>query len=102
MRLLVFFDLPVKTKKQRKKYTDFRRFLISKGYLMLQYSIYSKILNNRDSAVDHIKIVKKNVPQEGHIRIMMLTEKQYARMEIIVGGKSKQEDVTTIEPFIHL
>lgn len=102
MRLIVFFDLPVQTKKQVRIYNRFRKFLISKGYLMLQYSVYSKILNNRDSAQKHIEVVKKNCPQEGQIRILLLTEKQYARMEIIIGGKSKSEEIITIDPFVHL
>ena len=102
MRLIVLFDLPVKTKKERKKYIVFRRFLLSKGYLMLQYSVYVKIFQNRDSAINHITIIRKNVPQEGQVRIMMLTEKQFSRMEIIIGGKSKQENLITEDPLIIL
>ena len=102
MRLIVFFDLPVQTKKQQRIYTMFRKFLISKGYLMLQYSVYSKILNNRDSAIKHIEVIKKSCPLEGHIRLLLLTEKQYARMEIVIGGKCRTENVITIDPFIHL
>lgn len=102
MRVLLFFDLPVITKKQKRKYIEFRKFLIRKGYLMLQYSVYSKLLNNRDSAIQHIEVIRRAVPIEGHVRIIMLTEKQYARMEIIVGGKSKREKLTIIDPFLIL
>lgn len=102
MRLLVFFDLPVITKKQRKVYADFRKYLIKNGYMMMQYSIYSKIFNNRDALNNHINILNKNVPQEGHLRIMMVTEKQYSKMVIIIGGKSNQEKVLTIDPFVLL
>ena len=102
MRLIVMFDLPVKTKKERRKYTKFRKFLLSKGYLMLQYSVYVKIAANRDSLDKHIKIVRRNVPDEGQIRILMLTEKQYARMEVILGGKSRKESIVTHDPLIIL
>lgn len=102
MRLLVFFDLPVVTKKQRKVYSDFRRYLIKNGYMMIQYSIYAKIFNNRDALNNHVNTLNKNVPQEGHLRLMMVTEKQYANMVIIIGGKSNQEKVLTIDPFILL
>ena len=102
MRLLIFFDLPVVTKKQRKVYADFRKYLIKNGYMMIQYSIYSKIFNNRDSLNNHINILNKNVPQEGHLRIMAVTEKQYSKMIIIIGGKSNQEKVLTIDPFVLL
>lgn len=96
------FDLPVKTKKERRRYTDFRKFLISKGYLMLQYSVYVKIFTNRDASVDHIRLVKRNVPKEGQIRVMMLTEKQFSRMEVILGGISRQEEIITEDPLIML
>ena len=102
MRLLVFFDLPMTSKREIKIYTKFRKWLIENGYIMMQYSIYSKIFNNRDACVKHIAILKRYVPKEGQIRIMMVTEKQYANIEIIVGGISKQEEVTRIDPFISL
>lgn len=102
MRLILFFDLPVKTKKDRNVYTQFRKYLISKGYLMLQYSVYSKIFANRDSVIKHTEVLKKECPKKGQIRILMLTEKQYSKMEVILGGKSKQENVITIDPFILL
>lgn len=102
MRLIIFFDLPVQTKKQLRIYNNFRKFLISKGYLMLQYSVYSKILNNRDSAQGQIDLIKKNCPTEGHIRLLLLTEKQYSKMEIIIGGKNRTEEKITIDPFIKL
>lgn len=102
MRLILFFDLPVKTKIDRRVYTKFRKYLLSKGYYMMQFSVYSKIFNNRDAVVNHIKMVKANVPQKGHIRIMMLTEKQYSKMEVIIGGVSRQEEIITVDPYIEL
>ena len=91
MRLMLFFDLPVKTKKDRRAYANFRKDLIRKGYMMIQYSVYVKIFANRDSATNHIKILKRDLPKKGQIRIMLVTEKQYAKMEIILGGISMQE-----------
>ncbi|MDD3422304.1 MAG: CRISPR-associated endonuclease Cas2 [Bacilli bacterium] len=102
MRLILFFDLPMITKKERKVYSDFHKYLIKNGYLMLQYSIYSKIFNNVDALNNHIIILKRNVPSAGQIRIMSVTEKQFARIDIIVGGKSLHEEKISIEPFIIL
>ncbi|MDY0277158.1 MAG: CRISPR-associated endonuclease Cas2 [Acholeplasma sp.] len=102
MRLIVMFDLPIQSNKQIRIYNKFRKFLISKGYIMLQYSVYSKILNNRDTAIHHIETVKNNCPVEGQIRMILLTEKQYSRMLIVIGGRSRSEDVITIDPFIKL
>lgn len=102
MRLILFFDLPVMTPKQRHTYNVFRKYLIKNGYMMMQFSVYCKIFANREAAVKHINILRKNVPKEGQIRILVVTEKQYAKIEIIVGGKSLQEATVNAESFIEL
>ena len=102
MRLILFFDLPVKTKRQRKTYSIFRKYLIKNGYLMMQYSVYCKIFANREAAVKHVGMLKKNVPKEGQIRLLLVTEKQYSRIEIIVGGKSRQEEIVNADSFIEI
>ena len=102
MRLILFFDLPMTTKKERKIYANFRKYLIKNGYMMMQFSVYCKIFPNREAAVNHIAILRRNVPVEGQIRIMVVTEKQYAKIEIIVGGKSLQEELINDESFIKL
>ena len=100
MRIILFFDLPVVTEKERRTYTVFRKYLIRNGYMMLQYSVYSKIFANREAAVKHISILKNNLPKKGSIRTMLVTEKQYNRMEVLVGQRSKLEEKITPESFM--
>ena len=69
MRVILMFDLPVKTKKDRKIYHDFRKRLIREGYLMIQYSVYCKICSNRDSAQLIIDKIKREAPQKGNVRM---------------------------------
>lgn len=102
MRLVLFFDLPMTTKEEVRTYTKFRKYLIQNGYMMMQYSVYCKIFPNRDAATNHIQKLKSNVPKEGQIRLLLVTEKQYSKIEIIVGGKSIQEERITTESFIKL
>lgn len=102
MRLILFFDLPVVTKEDRRIYATFRKYLIKNGYIMMQYSVYCKIFANREAAVKHVSILQKNVPQKGQIRLLLVTEKQYAKIEIIVGGKSNQEEILNSDAFIKL
>lgn len=102
MRLILFFDLPVVSKEDRRIYATFRKYLIKNGYIMMQYSVYCKIFANREAAVKHVNILQRNVPQKGQIRILLVTEKQYAKIEIIVGGKSNQEQVVNSDAFIKL
>ncbi|MBQ9314299.1 MAG: CRISPR-associated endonuclease Cas2 [Clostridia bacterium] len=94
MRIIVFFDLPVVTKKDRKIYAKFRHFLINDGYIMLQFSVYSRICNGDDGVYKHYARLKENLPKKGSIRCMKVTEKQYASMEILVGKKTVRERKT--------
>lgn len=90
MRVLVMFDLPVGSSEQRKEYTRFRKFLIKNGFLMMQESIYCKLALNA-MVVNAIKDqVYKNKPKEGLVQLLTITEKQYERMEIIVGSEQKE------------
>ena len=91
MRILVFFDLPVVSKKDRKIYAQFRKFLIKDGYDMIQFSVYSRICNGEDGTNKHYERLKENLPKKGSIRVMKVTEKQYASMEILVGKKTIRE-----------
>lgn len=91
MRILVFFDLPVKTKPQRRKATQFRNFLIKDGYYMVQFSVYARVCNGNDMVELHKKRLKANVTDDGSIRVLVITEKQYENVEILLGRKSKYE-----------
>ena len=102
MRLILMFDLPMVTKKEKRIYTRFRKSLIQNGYIMMQFSIYSKIFNNRESADNHTKQLRRFLPSQGQIRIMVVTENQYAKIHVIVGGISKQEEITKVEPLLRL
>ena len=91
MRMMVFFDLPTVTKSERRAYTLFRRFLLNDGYDMIQFSIYGRILNGNDAEEKHMKRLLVNLPPEGSIRVLTVTEKQYAGMKLLAGMPLFQE-----------
>ena len=91
MRLLIFFDLPVKSKLERKQATQFRNFLLKDGFYMIQFSLYGRICNTIESAKLHEDRVRPNVPKCGSVRSMIVTEKQYASMNILTGEIKKKE-----------
>lgn len=96
MRVLVFFDLPVKTKSERKNATAFRNFLIKDGFYMIQFSLYGRVCNTIESAQLHEARVSANVPRYGSVRSMIVTEKQYASMKILTGPiKIKEKKIDT-------
>ncbi len=87
MRLLLFFDLPVETSKDRREYSRFHKFLIKNGFIMMQKSVYSKlVINNVTSAAVKDK-VSKNLPPVGIIEMLEVTENQFSRIDYLVGEK---------------
>ena len=91
MRLLVFFDLPMVTKTEKRAYTHFRRFLLNDGYDMLQFSVYGRIVNGMDAEQKHIQRLVQNLPPAGSVRLLSVTEKQFASMKLLVGLPLFQE-----------
>ena len=88
------FDLPVITKKERKIAAKFRKFLLDDGYIMMQYSVYSRICKNNDDLKKHINRIKINSPKTGNIRLLQVTENQYNNMIMFCGTKSIEEDIS--------
>lgn len=87
MRVIVFFDLPVESLEQKRAYRKFRKFLIKKGFLMLQESVYCKLALNATVATSIMSAVRENKPEEGLVQMLMITEKQFSKMEYVVGEK---------------
>lgn len=96
MRLLVFFDLPVKTKSERSQATHFRKFLIDDGYYMIQFSLYGRICATIENAKAHEEKLKFHLPVSGSIRTLLITEKQYSNINILLG-KAKKKDKKVLE-----
>lgn len=92
MRLMVFFDLPVVTLDQQRQYRAFRKLLSHNGFVMLQQSVYSKILLNATAALAAQEVIRNNKPPQGSIAMLLVTEKQFERMEFVLG----EIDQTTI------
>lgn len=89
MWVLVFFDIPVETKKQRKAYANFRKVLIQDGFTMFQFSIYVRHCPSRENADVHIKRVKLSLPEYGKVGIFKITDKQFAEIELFECMKPK-------------
>ena len=85
MWVLVFFDLPTDTKKDRKAAAKFRKDVLADGFQMFQFSIYMRHCSSKENADVHIKRVKSILPEEGHVGIMCITDKQFGMMEIFRG-----------------
>ncbi len=92
MRMLVFFDLPVKTKQQRLDASRFRNFLLADGYYMVQLSVYARICGGTDSVEVHRRRLQSALPPHGAIRLLVITERQYENIDILLGMPPPQEE----------
>ena len=91
--LFVFFDLPVGTKSERRAATRFRNFLKDDGYMMLQWSVYARVCRGEEAVDKHILRMTKSLPGKGSVRALQVTDKQYARMRLMLGEAKKSEKI---------
>lgn len=92
MWVLVFFDLPTDTKKQRKDYAKFRKLLICDGFTMFQFSIYVRHCPSKENADVHIKRVKSILPPHGKVGILCITDKQFGNIELFDHAAKCESD----------
>ncbi|MDN6899930.1 CRISPR-associated endonuclease Cas2 [Oenococcus sicerae] len=85
VRLMLFFDLPTLTSNDRRNYRQFRKELIKEGFLMIQESVYVRIVTNKLTAEFMEKRLSSIAPEEGIIQTLIVTEKQYASMKFLAG-----------------
>lgn len=90
MWLLVLFDLPTETKKDKKAYALFRKNLIKDGFTMFQFSIYIRHCASMENAEVHKKRVKSFLPEFGKVGIICITDKQFGNIELFYGTKPQQ------------
>lgn len=89
MWILVMFDLPTETKKERKDAATFRKNILNDGFTMFQFSIYMRHCASMDNAEVHIKRIKALLPELGQVGIICITDRQFAGIQIFSGKKRK-------------
>lgn len=93
MRILVFFDLPTKTKRNRKDAARFRSFLLKNGFDMLQFSIYMRICKGRECIDTYKRRIRENAPKKGSVRILPIPNSFYEKMDIVIGKQTEVEKI---------
>ncbi len=90
MRTIIFFDLPNIYSRDKKNYLQFRKFLINEGFIMMQESVYSKIVLNSQQAELLLERVRKKAPKKGLIQVLTITERQYSNIEYVIGESNSK------------
>ncbi len=87
--IIVLFDLPTDTKTARRQYTQFRKALLTNSFSMMQYSVYMRHCASDENATVHVARVKASLPPNGEVRIIKITDRQFARIAVYYGKKRK-------------
>jgi len=90
--LFAMFDLPVKSQAQRRRYAQFRKLLLADGFCRMQYSIYARYCPSEEAAAAHRDLVRAGLPDEGQVRVVAVTDRQFGKMENYVGKKRKSTE----------
>ena len=89
MRLMVFFDLPTLTSKDRHEYNRFHKYLLKNGFIMMQKSVYTKLVINNVTSAAVKQRIRDNVPKEGIVELLEITENQFSKIEYLVGEEQQ-------------
>ena len=89
MRIILIYDLPVVQEEDRKIYAKFHKNLITFGFYMLQFSVYTKVIQNDSSFKQLSNKLNRIIPNKGNVIILKVTEKQYQDMIHLTGEKNK-------------
>ena len=93
MRVLLMFDIPTKSKKEQKYATKFRNGLIKQGFFMMQFSVYMRICKGISAAKSAVERVRGILPPLGNVRTLIITEKQFDNMQILLGSAGFNEQM---------
>lgn len=85
MRMILFFDLPSVTKKEKRDYRKFIKFIKGHGFCMYQESVYTKLCLNPLIAESTLRVIKKELPSNGIVSCLTITEKQFSSIENMLG-----------------
>lgn len=101
MRILVLFDLPMVEKEDKRVYAAFRKYLIHCGFMMMQESVYCKMVVNAVVGESVMRNLRNNCPDRGLVQMLAVTEKQYSKMQVLVG-EAHDEVLNTDERLVFL
>ena len=97
MWLLVFYDLPVASHRDRKEYARFHKSIRKRGYEMMQFSVYRKFVGTPDRSERELEKIIDLCPKKGHLSVLAVTEKQMGRMTTIWNGDEQKENTRPVQ-----
>ena len=85
MWLFAMFDLPVKSKEDKRAYSRFRTLLLNEGFSKMRFTVYARFCGSEEVAETHRERLRHKLPSDGHVRLLAVTDRQFGRMEVFYG-----------------
>ena len=101
MRLMLFFDLPMLTDKDRREYNRFHKYLLKNGFIMMQKSVYTKLVINNVTSEAVKQKVRENLPNDGIVELLEITENQFSRIEYL-AGEGQQMSIDSMDRLVEI
>lgn len=92
MRIVVLVELSQSTRHERKVRRVFLEALFKGGYTELQEGVFTRLAEGRDAAAMHIGRLRTQRPEFGTVRVLCLTEAQFAAGALVSGTETPQEE----------
>lgn len=102
MRLILMYDFNMQDEKAIKEYNKFHRHIQQLGFIMMQYSVYYRVVNTNSKADSFIKAVSKHLPSKGNVRILQVTDREFMDIKILRGNKKINESINSNDRFIKI
>lgn len=102
MKIILMYDLDMDSPEKVKEYNKFHRWIIKRGYIMMQYSVYCKTINAITKSNYEIKALQNSVPTSGNVRCLIVTERQYHDMQVLRGVKYIGEKINNAERYVEI
>lgn len=95
MWLMVSYDLPVGSAKERREETRFRKFLEREGYLRIHFSVYARFCGSAQALNGSKDRVRRCIPDRGHVMMIEFTDGQWGRIQHVHKGNYRTPDPDT-------
>lgn len=91
--IFLFYDIPNNSKEENYRYTKFRKYIISIGFIMLQESVYIKNIKTKEKYVTIKRDLRLAAPPDSNVRSLLITEKNYNNLDLISGSQTFEEKI---------
>ena len=97
MWMMVLFDLPTLTKKERRAAKKFRDFLLDQGFERCQFSVYLRFCAGKEQAEVYSSRIQKALPESGNVQILCFTDKQYENIVTFRGSRRQPANKNPVQ-----